>query len=83
MEHKKWVVYILECMDGTYYTGVTNNLDKRMELHASGKGSKYVYKKGFKELLFAKPCKNKSDACKKEYQIKKLPRNKKLGWFQE
>ena len=80
---KTWFVYILECSDGSYYTGVTNNVDKRMKAHAEGKGSKYVYKKGFRKLLFAKPCRSKSDACKAEYQIKKLPRSQKLNWFIE
>ena len=83
MKDKNWFVYILECKDGSFYTGVTNDIDKRMDSHATGKGSKYVNKKGFKKLLFAKPCKNKSDACKKEYFVKHLPRNKKLNWFQE
>ncbi len=78
---KEWYVYILECQDGSYYTGVTNDVDKRMKAHAEGKGSKYVYKKGFKELLRVQPCKDKSDACKCEYAIKKLPRNMKLDWF--
>ncbi len=78
---KQWCVYILECQDGTFYTGVTNNIDARMKTHASGKGSKYVNKKGFKKLLKTKSCNDKSDACKCEYQIKKLPRNQKLDWF--
>lgn len=78
---KPWFVYILECSDGSFYTGITNDIDKRMKAHASGNGSKYVAKKGFKELLKAKECKNKSDACKCEYEIKQLPRNQKLGWF--
>ena len=78
---KQWHVYILECCDGSYYTGVTNDIEKRMKTHAQGKGSKYVYKKGFKELLYSKECKNKSEACKCEYEIKQLPRNKKLNWF--
>ncbi len=81
MKKDLWFVYILECEDSSYYTGVTNNLDKRMKSHAEGKGSKYVYKKGFRKLLFAKPCDSRSDACKCEAQIKKLPRNKKLDWF--
>lgn len=80
---KKWFVYILECQDGSFYTGVTNDLDNRMKAHAEGKGSKYVCKKGFKQLLRTKPCKDKSDACKQEYQIKQLPRNRKLEWFNE
>lgn len=82
MSEKTWFVYILECQDGSFYTGVTNDLDKRMELHAIGKGSKYVYRKGFRKLLRAMPCKSKSEACKFEYEIKKLPRNEKLNWFE-
>lgn len=78
---KQWHVYILECQNGSFYTGVTNDIDSRMNAHAMGKGSKYVNKNGFKKLLRAKPCKDKSDACKCEYQIKKLPRNQKLDWF--
>jgi putative endonuclease len=80
---KKWFVYILECMDGSYYTGVTNNLELRMKAHSEGKGSKYVWKKGFKELLRARPCENKSQACKFEYEIKQLARKEKLSWFDE
>jgi putative endonuclease len=79
---KNWYVYILECLDGSYYTGVTNDIDARMKAHAEGKGSKYVYKKGFKGLLQAKACKDKSEACKCEYAIKKLPRGEKLSWFE-
>ena len=81
MSHKKWFVYILECCDGSFYTGVTNDLDNRMKKHANGKGSKYVSKKGFRKLLRALPCVNKSSACKFEYQIKQLPRREKLSWF--
>ncbi len=78
---KEWYVYLLECQDGSYYTGVTIDVDVRMKAHVEGKGSKYVYQKGFKELLKVKLCEDKSDACKCEYEIKQLPRNMKLGWF--
>jgi len=78
---KQWCVYILECQDGSFYTGVTNDVDARMKAHAIGKGSKYVHKKGFKKLLRVEPCKNKSEACKCEYAIKQLPKHKKLDWF--
>ena len=47
-----WYVYIIECSDGLFYTGVTWNVDKRMEQHKSGKGSKFTSKHGFKRLLF-------------------------------
>jgi putative endonuclease len=80
---KTWFVYILECLDGSYYTGVSNNVTKRMKAHEKGTGSKYVKKKGFKKLLLYKKCLDKSDACKKEYQIKQLPKYKKLDWFKK
>jgi len=78
---EEWFVYILECLDGSFYTGVTNDIDKRMKIHASGKGSKYVARRGFKELLRKKVCGSKSEACKEEYRIKKLPKSEKLGNF--
>jgi len=78
---KIWYVYILQCKDNSFYTGVTNNIELRMKAHATGKGSKYVHRKGFKKLLKTKQCKNKSEACKYEYAIKQLPRKMKLGWF--
>lgn len=76
------MVYILECLDGSYYTGVTNDVDKRMKTHKSGKGSKYVRSHGFSHLIATKNCKDKSDACKIEWLIKKLPREKKLKLFE-
>jgi putative endonuclease len=83
MMKTKWYVYILECQDGSFYTGVTTDVDVRMKAHAEGKGSKYVNKKGFGKLLRAKSCESKSDACKCEYAIKKLKRGEKLGWFDD
>jgi putative endonuclease len=78
---KTWSVYILECSDGSFYTGITNNLEKRMKAHSEGKGSKYVNAKGFKQLLNSKQCKDKIEASKYEYEIKQLPKTKKLQWF--
>ncbi|MCK5625089.1 GIY-YIG nuclease family protein [Candidatus Pacearchaeota archaeon] len=80
---KQWCVYLLECQDNSFYTGVTNNVDARIKAHAEGKGSKYVYNKGFKKLLRVKLCKDKSEACKYEYAIKQLSKNKKLDWFDD
>ena len=80
---KKWVVYILECLDGSYYTGVTNDVGARMKAHASGKGSKYVARHGFSHLIATKECKDKSDACKAEWAIKQLPRGEKVAWFSD
>jgi putative endonuclease len=83
MAERKWVVYLLECRDGSYYTGVTNDVDKRMKAHAEGKGSKYVAAKGFGRLLAVKECNDKADACRAEWAVKQLPRGEKLMWFEE
>ena len=78
---KPWYVYILECQDGSYYTGTTNDVEKRMKAHQKGLGSKYVKSKGFSHLIATKICKDKSDACKTEYWIKQLPKHEKLDAF--
>jgi putative endonuclease len=78
---KLWFVYILECHDESLYTGITNDLDKRMITHKSGKGSKYVRSKGFKQILHAISVSDKSEAAKVEYKIKQLERNDKITFF--
>ena len=81
MEEKSWYVYILECKDDSLYTGITNDLDKRMATHKSGKGSKYVKMKGFKQLLHAIKVADKVEAAKIEYKIKQFERNNKITFF--
>tara|TARA_Y100000310_G_scaffold328540_1_gene396826 strand:- start:1475 stop:1735 length:261 start_codon:yes stop_codon:yes gene_type:complete len=76
-----WYVYILECYDESLYTGITNDLEKRMETHKSGKGSKYVRAKRFKKILHAITVADKSEAAKMEYSIKQLERNDKITFF--
>lgn len=76
-----WFVYILECRDDSLYTGITNNVEKRMETHKSGKGAKYVRNKKFQRLLHVIRVDSKSDALKLEYQIKQLERNDKITFF--
>lgn len=82
-DKSKWYVYILQCNDGSFYTGVTNDIGKRMRSHTEGKGSKYVRAKGFKQLLRFKECASKSDAQKTECHIKTLHKHDKLEWFNE
>ena len=81
MQEKNWCVYILECLDNSYYVGITNNLAKRMTTHKSGKGSKYVLSKRFGHLISSKNYLNKSEALKAEYKIKQLSKNEKLSFF--
>lgn len=78
-----WFVYILECMDGSFYTGISNNVSNRMKVHASGCGSKYVKKKGFKQLLYSFKCNSRGEAARFEYEIKKLGKFAKLDWFRK
>jgi putative endonuclease len=74
MTNKEFFVYILECKDGSYYTGFAKDLKGRMEKHKSGKGSKYVRAKGFKGLVYFESYLDGSKALKREFEIKKLDR---------
>lgn len=77
-KQKAWFVYILKCSDGTLYTGITNDVKKRVEAHNAGKGAKYTRGRGPVEVLYKKRCKDKSSASKKEAKIKKLDKIGKL-----
>ena len=81
MMEKSWFVYILECYDESVYTGITNDLEKRMQAHKKGTGSKYVRAKRFKKILHAILVKDKSEAAMIEYKIKQLVRNDKITFF--
>jgi len=83
VDNKEWEIYLVECLDGSLYTGVSSNVARRMIAHASGKGSKYVRAKGFSKLLAYRICLNKSDACKKEHLVKNLSQNEKIEWFRQ
>ncbi len=72
-----WFVYILRVNGGSLYTGITNNLEKRLKAHSDGKGSKYVRAHLPFELVYVESVKNKSLALKREIQIKKLTKIQK------
>lgn len=74
---KEWFVYILLCGDGSYYTGITTNVHKRLETHKNGKGAKYTRGRGPLSLLYVETLANKSEALKREYRIKRLTKKKK------
>lgn len=69
--------YILECRDGTYYTGWTNNLSRRLRSHNSGKGSKYTRSRLPVKLIYYHSYPTKNEAMKEEYRIKQLSRSEK------
>lgn len=72
-----WYVYILKCNDGTLYTGITNNLDKRVSSHNKGTGAKYTKTRLPVEVVYHEEATDRSEASKREYQIKKLSRSAK------
>ncbi len=74
-----WYVYIIECSDGTLYTGITTNLERRMKQHNSGKGAKYTKVRRPVVLRKAFEAANRSEASKEEYRIKQLTRIEKLN----
>jgi putative endonuclease len=76
---KHWFVYILKCFDGTLYTGITNDIEKRLYQHNNSKrGAKYTRSRRPVKLLKSFLFTSKSEALKKEYRIKQLSREEKL-----
>lgn len=73
-----WYLYILRCGDGSLYTGITTDVDKRLAAHAAGKGAKYTRGRGPLELLYRETCGTHSDALRRELEVKRLPREEKL-----
>ena len=73
-----WYVYMLRCGDGTLYTGMTDNVKKRFAAHCAGKGAKYTRGRGPLELVYTEAVSDKSAALRREYEIKKMSRQRKL-----
>jgi predicted GIY-YIG superfamily endonuclease len=73
----RWLVYILRCSDGSLYTGITNDLLKRLNAHAAGRASKYTRSRLPVKLAYTEPQKSKSAALKREAAIKRLCRAEK------
>jgi len=69
--------YILECKDGTYYTGWTNDLQKRVADHNAGKGAKYTRSRLPARLVYHETFETKEEAMRREYEIKQLSKAKK------
>ncbi|MBS0161920.1 MAG: GIY-YIG nuclease family protein [Nitrospira sp.] len=74
-----WIVYILECADGSLYTGITNDLERRMRAHASGKGAKYTKRRGPFTVRYTESLNSKGAALQREAAIKSLDRTAKMA----
>ena len=77
MENKAYT-YILKCADGTLYCGWTNDLDRRLKAHNSGKGAKYTRSRLPVALVYFEELESQAEAQRREFEIKKLPRKRKL-----
>ena len=71
---KKWVLYILLCKDDTFYTGITDDLERRLAMHRAGKGAKYTRGRSPLILVYQEECQSHSDALKRECFVKTLKR---------
>lgn len=75
-------IYILECSDGTLYTGYTTDLEKRLETHNAGKGAKYTRIRLPVKRIYEESFDTKSEAMQREYAIKQLTRMQKIKLIQ-
>lgn len=77
-----YFIYILLCRDGSLYTGITNDLEKRLERHKSGLGARYTRSKGVVRIVYSEQTRSRGLALVREAEIKKLSRRKKLSLVQ-
>ena len=75
----KWIVYILECSDNSLYTGITNNLERRLEEHRTGRGAKYTKHRSPLRVRYAEYQNTKGAALAREAAIKSITRSEKLA----
>lgn len=76
-----WCLYLIECRDGSYYAGITNDLDARYQAHVSGKGARYTRSHPPLRLLGSRTYDNRAAASRAEWEIKQLPKHRKLGYL--
>ena len=74
-----WHVYIIECLNGALYTGITNDLAKRLAAHQTGKGAKYTKVFGVRAMVYNEEAGTRVKAMKREREIKRWPRQRKLS----
>ena len=80
---QNWKLYILRCGDGTLYTGITTDVERRLEEHRSGKGAKYTRGRAPLELVYTETGMDKSTALKRELAVKALSRQEKEKLIQK
>ena len=77
--NQKWWVYIVECADGSLYTGIARDLDSRLAKHNVGTGARYTRSRLPVKLVYSEPAFDRSSASRREAEIKGFKRSKKLA----
>jgi putative endonuclease len=78
---RPWFLYLLECADGSYYAGITTDVDARFAAHAAGKGARYTRAHRPLRVLASCAYPDRSSASRAEWALKQQPRGRKLAWF--
>ena len=78
---RPWFVYLLECADGSYYAGISTDVAARLAAHQAGKGARYTRAHMPLRVLASRAYPDRSSASRAEWQLKQLPRARKLAFF--
>jgi len=78
---RTWWLYLLECQDGSFYAGITTDVDARYAAHASGRGARYTRSHPPLRLVGTRAYESRAAASRAEWEIKQLPKHKKPGYL--
>lgn len=80
-EERPWFLYLIECRDGSYYAGITTDLEARYRAHVDGKGARYTRSHPPLRLLGSRSYADRATASRAEWEIKQLPKGKKIDFL--
>ncbi len=78
---KSWCLYLIECRNGSYYAGITNDLHARYQAHVEGRGARYTRANPPVRLIGSRTYPDRASASRGEFQLKRLPRSKKMAFL--
>ncbi|MBL0162808.1 MAG: GIY-YIG nuclease family protein [Xanthomonadales bacterium] len=81
MVDKCWCLYLIECRNGSYYAGITNDLEARYTAHVEGRGARYTRANHPLRLIGSRQYPNRASASRAEFAIKRLPRSHKIAFL--
>jgi len=77
-----WFLYLLECRDGSYYAGISTDVQARFAAHVAGKGARYTRARPPLRVLASRQYPDRASASRAEWELKRQPRARKLAWLQ-